>query len=93
MSNQGEQSHHQRLMAPSAVSSSQALENNNQRQNTCDHISLPVFRQHQVQGCALTPTLPPGIGLGQLRASLHNLGRNYRAPLSYKQMQQQIEVQ
>jgi hypothetical protein len=56
----------------------QALENNNERQNTCAHISLPVFRQHQVKGCALPPTLPPGIGLGQLRTSLHNSGRNYR---------------
>jgi hypothetical protein len=93
MSNQGEPSHHPRLINPPAVSSSQVLRNDQQRENTSDHISLPVFRQRQVQGCAFPPTLPPGIGLGELTPSLHNSSQNYGAPVSYNQLQQPIEVQ
>jgi hypothetical protein len=80
MSIPGEQSHHPKLINPPAVSSSQYLKNDQQRENTSDHISLPVFRQHQVQGCALPPTLPPGIGLGELRTGPHNSGQNHGAP-------------
>jgi hypothetical protein len=91
-SNQGEQSHHQRPITPAAICSSPVLETDQQTQSRSDHSALPVFRQQQVQACALRPTISPGIDSGDLRTSLHNSGQNYAAPVSYDQLQKQIEV-